>query len=234
MALAETARYTQRQAGCAYPAEHRFLFLKLFVILTVNENNQKKIALDQARAGRRREGERMKKIYENENEEPVLTPEQIIRKNEVSTALCKEILSVKQVCKDSQDFYNSKEWKSARAMTIARDNGMDVWEYLVTGRITYPERVDVHHIEELIEAPKLRSNLDNLVTVSHENHRLIDALYRKGNKQLIQGILKEYAAERNAVFFSHEEEVKEEEEEEDVSGEQLSLFDFGYDFGGIA
>lgn len=176
----------------------------------------------------------MKKIYENENEEPVLTPEQIIRKNEVSTALCKEILSVKQVCKDSQDFYNSKEWKSARAMTIARDNGMDVWEYLVTGRITYPERVDVHHIEELIEAPELRSNLENLVTVSHENHRLIDALYRKGNKQLIQGILKEYAAERNAIFFSREEEKEEKEEEEDVSGEQLSLFDFGYNFGGIA
>ena len=37
----------------------------------------------------------------------------------------------------------------------------------------------------------------------------------------------------NAVFFSHEEEVKEEEEEE-ATGEQLSLFDFGYDFGGIA
>jgi hypothetical protein len=175
----------------------------------------------------------MKKIYKNENEEPVLTPEQIIRKNEISTALCKEILGVKQVCKDSQDFYNSKEWKAARAMTIARDGGMDVWEYLVTGRITYPERVDVHHIEELIEAPELRSSLDNLVTISHENHRLIDALYRKGNKKLIQDILKEYAKERNRVFFSHEEEAKDEEEEE-MTGEQLSLFDFGYGFGGIA
>lgn len=237
MALAETARYAQRQAGCAYPAEHRFLFLKLFVILTVNKNNQK-IALDQARAGRRREGERMKKknyekSYERNNEEPVLTPEQIIRRNEISTALCQEILNAKQVYKSSQDFYNSKEWKTARAMTLARDGRMDVWEYLISGRITYPKRVDVHHIEELIEAPKLRSTLDNLVTVSHENHRLIDALYHKGNKKLIQDILKEYVRERNAVFFSHEEEVKEEEEEE-ATGEQLSLFDFGYDFGGIA
>ena len=60
-----------------------------------------------------------------------------------------------------------------------------------------------------------------------------DALYHKGNKKLIQDILKEYVRERNAVFFSHEEEVKEEEEEE-ATGEQLSLFDFGYDFGGIA
>lgn len=174
------------------------------------------------------------KSYERNNEEPVLTPEQIIRRNEISTALCQEILNVKQVYKSSQDFYNSKEWKTARAMTLARDGRMDVWEYLISGRITYPKRVDVHHIEELIEAPKLRSSLDNLVTVSHENHRLIDALYHKGNKKLIQDILKEYVKERNALFFSHEEETEEKEEEEDVSGEQLSLFDFGYDFGGIA
>ena len=63
---------------------------------------------------------------------------------------------------------------------------------------------------------------------------MIDALYHKGNKKLIQDILKEYVKERNALFFSHEEETEEKEEEEDVSGEQLSLFDFGYDFGGIA
>lgn len=119
-------------------------------------------------------------------------------------------------------------------MTLARDGRMDVWEYLISGRITYPKRVDVHHIEELIEAPELRSSLDNLVTVSHENHRLIDALYHKGNKKLIQDILREYVRERNALFFSREEEKEEKEEEEDVSGEQLSLFDFGYDFGGIA
>lgn len=171
----------------------------------------------------------MKKEYEEEQNGPVLTPEQIIRKNEISTALCKEILAVKSVCKDSQDFYNSREWKSARAMTIARDNGMDVWEYLVTGRITYPERVDVHHIEELIEAPELRSDLSNLVTISHENHRLIDALYRKGNKKLIQDILKEYAAERNNVFFSRKEDTKEKGEPD---GGQLSLFDIN--FGEVA
>ena len=178
-----------------------------------------------------------KKTYEKtceRNEAPVLTPEQIIRRNEISTALCQEVLNAKKVYMNSQDFYNSKEWKTARAMTLARDGRMDVWEYLISGRITYPKRVDVHHIEELIEAPELRSNLDNLVTVSHENHRLIDALYHKGNKKLIQDILKEYVKERNALFFSHEEETEEKEEEEDVSGEQLSLFDFGYDFGGIA
>lgn len=177
-----------------------------------------------------------KKTYEKtceRNEAPVLTPEQIIRRNEISTALCQEILNAKQVYKSSQDFYNSKEWKTARAMTLARDGRMDVWEYLISGRITYPKRVDVHHIEELIEAPELRSNLDNLVTVSHENHRLIDALYHKGNKKLIQDILKEYVRERNAVFFLHEEETEEHEEEE-LDGEQLSLFDFGYNFGGIA
>lgn len=173
------------------------------------------------------------KNYERNNEEPVLTPEQIIRRNEISTTLCQEILNAKKVYKSSQDFYNSKEWKTARAMTLARDGRMDVWEYLISGRITYPKRVDVHHIEELIEAPQLRSSLDNLVTVSHENHRLIDALYHKGNKKLIQDILKEYVRERNRVFFSHEEETEEKEEEE-LDGEQLSLFDFGYDFGGIA
>lgn len=134
-----------------------------------------------------------------------------------------EVLNAKKVYKNSQDFYNSKEWKTARAMTLARDGRMDVWEYLISGRITYPKRVDVHHIEELIEAPELRSNLDNLVTVSHENHRLIDALYHKGNKKLIQDILKEYVRERNAVFFSHEEKVKEEEEVRQLASSCHSL-----------
>ena len=62
-----------------YTAASRFLLFILFCILTVNKNNQKKITLDQACAGRRHEGERMKKknyekSYERNNEEPVLTP----------------------------------------------------------------------------------------------------------------------------------------------------------------
>lgn len=133
------------------------------------------------------------------NYEENLTPEQIIKRNQISTAICEEVVRVEAQDKSCSDFYNSKEWKAARAMTIARDDGIDVWEYMKSGRIQ-PGNV-VHHIVSVIDNPELRCTLSNLVTVSPQSHREIEKLYNKGNKQLVQAILQEEADRRTALFI---------------------------------
>lgn len=128
-----------------------------------------------------------------------LTPEQIIKKNQISIAICEEVMRVDAQDKRCTDFYNSKEWKAARAMTIARDDGIDIWEYMKTGR-TQPGNV-VHHIVSVIDNPELKCTLSNLVTVSPQSHREIEKLYNKGNKQLAQAILQGEADRRTALFM---------------------------------
>lgn len=128
-----------------------------------------------------------------------LTPEQIIKRNQISTAICEEVMRVDAQDKSCTDFYNSKEWKAARVMTIARDDSIDVWEYMKTGRVQ-PGNV-VHHIVSVIDNPELRCTLSNLVTVSPQSHREIEKLYNKGNKQLVQSILQEEVDRRTARFM---------------------------------
>lgn len=134
--------------------------------------------------------------YEHEEN---LTPEQIIERNKISTAICEEVMRVEAQDKSCTDFYNSKEWRAARAMTIARDDSIDVWEYMKSGRIQ-PGNV-VHHIVSVIDNPELRCTLSNLVTVSPQSHREIEKLYNKGNKQLVQTILQGEADRRTALFM---------------------------------
>ena len=133
------------------------------------------------------------------NYEENLTPEQIIKRNQISTAICEEVVRVEAQDKSCTDFYNSKEWKAARAMTIARDDSIDVWEYMKSGRVQ-PGNV-VHHIVSVIDNPELRCTLSNLVTVSPQSHREIEKLYNKGNKQLVQSILQEEVDRRTALFM---------------------------------
>lgn len=128
-----------------------------------------------------------------------LTSEQIIKRNQISTAICEEVMRVDAQDKSCTDFYNSKEWKAARVMTIARDDSIDVWEYMKTGRVQ-PGNV-VHHIVSVIDNPELRCTLSNLVTVSPQLHREIEKLYNKGNKQLVQSILQEEVDRRTARFM---------------------------------
>lgn len=131
--------------------------------------------------------------------EEILTPEQIIKKNQISTAICEEVMRVDAQDKRCTDFYNSKEWKRARAMTISRDDGIDIWEYMKTGRVQ-PGNV-VHHIVSVIDNPELKCTLSNLVTVSPQSHREIEKLYNKGNKQLVQSILQGEVDRRTALFM---------------------------------
>lgn len=156
-----------------------------------------------------------------EEEQDIQDLQETIRRNQISTALCAEIIAAKQQKIQNQRFYNSKEWRRVRDLAVERDGCIDVWEYLTTGRIVYPKRVDVHHIAELDEAPELRCSMSNLITVSQENHRLIDQLYHRGDKEKIQEILRDEVRRRNTAFFGNAEGTG-----QPIVGErQLSIFD---------
>lgn len=158
-----------------------------------------------------------------EEEQDIQDLQEIVRRSQISTALCAEIIAAKQQKIDNQRFYNSKEWRQVRDLVVERDGCIDVWEYLTTGRIVYPKRVDVHHIAELDEAPELRCSMANLITVSQENHRLIDQLYHRGDKEKIQEILRDEVRRRNLAFFGNAEGTG----RPIVPGRQLTIFDMG-------
>lgn len=128
-----------------------------------------------------------------------MTPEQIIERNKISTAICEEIVKVDSQKKEGDDFYQSSEWKRARAMALARDEETDAWAYLKEG-IVQPGGV-VHHIISIAERPDLRCVLTNLITVSYVSHREIEKLYNKGDKAKIQAILQAEVNRRMALFM---------------------------------
>lgn len=132
-------------------------------------------------------------IYEN------MTPEQIIERNKISTAICEEIVSVDTRDKTSADFYNSSEWRRARNMARVRDEETDAWAYLKEG-IVQPGNV-VHHIISVTERPDLRCALTNLITVSAASHSEIERLYNKGDKAKIQAILQAEVDRRMALLM---------------------------------
>lgn len=158
-----------------------------------------------------------------EEEQDIQDLQETIRRNQISTALCAEIIAAKQQKIQNQKFYNSTEWRRVRDLVVERDGYMDMWEYLTTGRIVYPARVDVHHIAELDEDPERKLDPSNLITVSRDNHRSIDKLYHRGNKEKIQEILWDEARRRNIAFFGNAEGTG-----QPIVGErQLSIFDMG-------
>ena len=74
----------------------------------------------------------------------------------------------------NQDFYRSREWKTARRDAIVRDLGRDL---AVEGYDVH-DRVFVHHmnpmtIEMIEEGHDDLVNLDNLITTSHRTHNAI-------------------------------------------------------------
>lgn len=159
----------------------------------------------------------------NIEEQNVLTPEEAIRRNNVSTAIYQAILDVKKKDQDSMTFYNSSTWKRARDMAIARDGGIDVWEYMKTGRMIPGNQV--HHIQPLSEAPELGSSLTNLITLSLPSHREVERLYNKGCRADIQAILQDEVNRRNEVFFKQRDEEKQQVGLTADAYGQYSLFD---------
>lgn len=93
----------------------------------------------------------------------------------------------------SKRFYGSKEWEDARTMALELDNGIDVFLFMTRGEITLADTV--HHIIPITEDPLLRSDPDNLMSLSHESHSHIEQMYKKNKKETqeyLRKLLREY------------------------------------------
>ncbi len=87
-------------------------------------------------------------------------------------------------------FYNSAEWKAARAQALARDSNIDIYLYIMEGRIEPADTV--HHIVELMEDFSKRCDLNNLISVSESTHNMISTAYKnKIKKAEMQQTLRE-------------------------------------------
>ncbi len=93
-------------------------------------------------------------------------------------------------------FYNSGEWRAERARTLARDTGIDIYIYIMTGEVVPDDMV--HHIIELSEDYSKRCNIDNLISVSDRTHKIIiDKAYKDETKkahmqQTLRECIREY------------------------------------------
>lgn len=101
---------------------------------------------------------------------------------------CKKRIAVGETCpcydkqrgtqgRNAQDiFYTSSEWERARAGAIRRTYGLDIFAFYEFGELV--SGFTVHHITPLESAWELRTDPDNLIYLTEQNHRLIHELYK--------------------------------------------------------
>lgn len=95
--------------------------------------------------------------------------------------------------KKSKLFYSGKEWEHARASALEADEGMDVYVFMTTGEMILAE--DVHHIIPIKDNWDKRTDLDNLISLSHATHAAVEQMYKKNKEQtqeILRKLLKEY------------------------------------------
>ncbi len=81
----------------------------------------------------------------------------------------------------AKDFYNSAAWKVARMRALARDTNLDIYLYIMEGRIVPADTV--HHIVELMEDYSRRCDMDNLISISEATHSMISRAYKDAAKK---------------------------------------------------
>ena len=95
--------------------------------------------------------------------------------------------------KKSKDFYGSREWEAARQEALELDGGIDVYLYMTEGKVVFADTI--HHIIPLKEDWGKRTDLDNLMSLSHETHSKIERLYKEKGLEIIselQGMLQDF------------------------------------------
>lgn len=95
--------------------------------------------------------------------------------------------------KKSKGFYNGQEWLSARAAALDADGGIDVYLYMTQGMMVAAD--SVHHIVPLKEDWSLRADLSNLISLHHDTHSRIEAMYKQdktGTQEALRKMLEEY------------------------------------------
>ncbi len=97
-------------------------------------------------------------------------------------------------CRDkrSTQYYHSKEWERIREEALQADDGIDVYMYMTKGEILVADTV--HHILSLKDNWNKRNDIENLMSLHHDTHSLIEQMYKK-DKEKIQVELKEMLLE---------------------------------------
>ncbi len=90
----------------------------------------------------------------------------------------------------SKRFYNSAQWKAARAAVLARDAGIDIYLYIMERRVVPADTV--HHIIEVAEDDSKRCDMDNLISISERTHSMLSVAYKDAEKKkAMQCLLRE-------------------------------------------
>lgn len=97
----------------------------------------------------------------------------------------------------SKQYYNSREWEAVREHVLQLDEGIDVYAYMTQGIVIRADTV--HHIVPLKEDWSLRSNEDNLISLNHDTHSMIEQQYRKNKKEMqeaLKAMVQQYRSEK--------------------------------------
>ena len=95
--------------------------------------------------------------------------------------------------KKSKDFYSGKEWEIAREAALDADGGIDVYLYMTQDKVVVAD--SVHHIVPLKDNWSLRAELTNLISLHHDTHSQIEAMYKRdkaGTQAMLRKLLEEY------------------------------------------
>ena len=97
----------------------------------------------------------------------------------------------------SKQYYNSREWEAVREHVLQLDEGIDVYVYMTQGIVIRADTV--HHIVPLKENWNLRSNEDNLISLNHDTHSMIEQQYRKNKNEMqeaLKAMVQQYRSEK--------------------------------------
>ena len=97
----------------------------------------------------------------------------------------------------SKQYYNSREWEAVREHVLQLDEGIDVYVYMTQGIVIRADTV--HHNVPLKENWNLRSNEDNLISLNHDTHSMIEQQYRKNKNEMqeaLKAMVQQYRSEK--------------------------------------
>ena len=97
----------------------------------------------------------------------------------------------------SKQYYNSGEWEAVREHVLQLDEGLDVYVYMTQSIVIRADTV--HHIVPLKENWNLRSNEDNLISLNHDTHSMIEQQYRKNKNEMqeaLKAMVQQYRSEK--------------------------------------
>lgn len=86
--------------------------------------------------------------------------------------------------KKAKDYYGSKEWDVTRVHILELDEGIDVYLFMTTGEIVIADTV--HHIIPLRDDWTKRADEDNLMSLNHDTHSMIEKMYKKNKEEMIK------------------------------------------------